>query len=139
MENNKIIYQDEYIEIRKSEIDHCIEYIRKKTTNNADADKEMLNNLNSQIKENIYNKVICDVSRLDFIRAGTRSYLRNFCFPFLGYVGARVFAVVTGSDSVKKLRYQKVANEFSEIINAWNMQYDFFYTIDDAKKWIINK
>ena len=39
----KIIYQDKYIEIRKSDIDHCIEYIRKKITTDANIDKEMLN------------------------------------------------------------------------------------------------
>ena len=139
MGKTKTIYQDEYIELRKSDIDNCIEYIRKKTTGDVNTDKEMLNKLSSQIKEKSYYKVICDVSRLDFMRAGTKEYLRNFCLPFLGYVGARVFAVVTGSDSVKKMRYQKLAEEFSEIINAWNMQYEFFYNIEDAKEWIIYK
>ena len=135
----EIIYQDEYIELRKSEIDNCIEYIRKKTTNDVNTDKEMLDKLSSQIKEHTYYKVICDVSRLDFMKDGTRDYLKNFCLPFLGYIGARVFAVVTGKDTVKKLHYQKVADEFSEIIDEWNMQYYFFYDIDEAKKWIIYK
>lgn len=135
----EIIYKDEYIELRKSDIDNCIEYIRKKITNNVNTDKEMLNKLSSQIKENVYHKVICDVSRLNFMKAGTREYLKNFCLPFLGYVGARVFAVVTGKDKLKKEHYQNLAEEFAEIIKEWNMQYEFFYNIEEAKKWIIYK
>ena len=41
----EIIYQDEFIELRKSNVDHCIEYIRKKFSPDAETDKIILNRI----------------------------------------------------------------------------------------------
>ena len=96
------IYQDEFIELKKSDIDHCIEYIRKKHSPEADIDKAIINKLAFQIKGKQFSRVICDVSKLDFVHDATREYLKNFCVPFLASIGARVFAIVTGENEEKK-------------------------------------
>jgi len=135
----EIIYQDEFIELRKSDIDHCIEYIRRKISPDADTDKEILNKLAFQIQGNFFNKVICDVSKLDFVHDATREYLKNFCVPFLASIGARVFAVVTGENEEKRKYYQDLATEMSEITNEWNLQSGFFDDMDEAREWIRDK
>ncbi|UCF12926.1 MAG: hypothetical protein JSW06_01380 [Thermoplasmatales archaeon] len=133
------IYQDEFIELRKSDIDHCVEYIRNKLSPDADTDKEIINKLVFQIKDNVFYKVICDVTKLDFVHDATRDYLKNFCLPFLASVGARVFAIVTGENEEKRKYYQDLATEMSEIVNDWNLQSGFFNDIDEARDWIIDK
>ena len=133
------IYQDEFIELRKSDIDHCIEYIRNKYSPDAETDKEILNKLAFQIQGNFFNKVICDVSKLDFVRDATKEYLNNFCLPFLASIGARVFAVVTGRNMEKRKYYQEIAIEMSEILNEWNLQSGFFNDMDEAREWIVDK
>ena len=135
----EIIYQDEFIKLRKSDIVNCVEYIRKKNSSDLDTEKEMLNKLAFQIRDNVYYKVVIDVSKLDFVKDATREYLKNFCLSFLGSVGARVFAVVTGNDEKKKMQYQDLVTDFSEIINRWKLQYDFFNDIEEAKEWITHK
>ncbi len=135
----EIIYQDEFLELRKSNIDHCVEYIRNKLSPDADTDKEILNKLAFQIKGKVYHKVICDVSKLDFVRDATREYLKNFCLPFLASIGARVFAVVTGRNKEKRKYYQEIAIEMSEIMNEWNLQHGFFDDMDEAREWIVDK
>ncbi|UCD13711.1 MAG: hypothetical protein JSW60_09165, partial [Thermoplasmatales archaeon] len=133
------IYIDEFIELRKSDVDHCIEYIRKNFSPDADTDKEILNKLAFQIKGNVFRRVICDVSKLDFVRDATRVYLKNFCLSFLASLGARVFAVVTGENEEKKKYYQELATEMSEIIDEWNLQSGFFDDMDTAREWIVDK
>ena len=135
----EIIYQDEFIELRKSNIDHCIEYIRKKLSPNAETDKIILNKLAFQIKGKQFNRVICDVTKLDFVIDDTREYLRNFCVPFLASIGAHVFAIVTGRDEEKRQYYQDLATEMSEIVDEWNIQSGFFNDIDEAREWILDK
>lgn len=135
----EIIYQDEFLELRKSDIDHCIEYIRNKLSPDADTDKEILNKLAYQIKGKVFYKVICDVSKLDFVHDATREYLKNFCLPFLASIGARVFAVVTGKNEEKRKYYQDLATEMSEIVNEWNLQSGFFDDMDEAREWIVDK
>ena len=135
----EIIYQDEFLELRKSDIDHCIEYIRNKLSPDANTDKEILNKLAFQIKGKMFNRVICDVSKLDFVHDATREYLKNFCLPFLASIGARVFAVVTGKNEEKRKYYQDLATEMSEIVNEWNLQSGFFDDMDEAREWIVDK
>jgi hypothetical protein len=135
----EILYQDEFIELRKSDIDHCIEYIRKKLSPDAETDKEILNKLAFQIKNKVFYKVICDVSKLDFVHDATREYLKNFCLPFLASIGARVFAVVTGKSEEKRKYYQDLATEMSEIVDDWNLQSGFFNDMDEAREWIMDK
>jgi len=135
----EVIYQDEFIELRKSDIDHCIEYIRYRFSPDAYTDKKILNKLAFQIKGNVFYRVICDVSKLDFVHDATREYLKNFCLPFLASIGARVFAVVTGENKEKKKYYQELATEMSEIVNEWNLQSGFFDYIDEARDWIADK
>ena len=135
----EIVYQDEFIELRKSNIDHCIEYIRKKLSPDADTDKEILNKLAFQIKGKTFYRVICNVSKLDFVQDATREYLKNFCLPFLASIGARVFAVVTGENEEKRKYYQDLATEMSEIIDEWNLQSGFFDAMDEAREWIVDK
>ena len=135
----EIIYQDEFIELRKSNVDHCIEYIRKKFSPDAETDKMILNKLAYQIKGNVFNRVICDVIKLDFVNDTTREYLRNFCVAFLASIGARVFAIVTGRDEEKRKYYQDLATEMSEIVDEWNIQSGFFSDIDEAREWIMDK
>ena len=135
----EIIYQDEFIELRKSNIDHCIEYIRKKLSPNAETDKIILNKLAFQIKGKQFNRVICDVTKLDFVHHATREYLKNFCLPFLASIGAHVFAVVTGKNEEKRKYYQNLATEMSDIIYEWNLQSGFFNNIEEAREWIIDK
>ena len=135
----EIIYQDEFLELRKSDIDHCIEYKRNKLSPDADTDKEILNKLAYQIKGKVFYKVICDVSKLDFVHDATREYLKNFCLPFLASIGARVFAVVTGENEEKRKYYQDLATEMSEIVNEWNLQSGFFDDMDEAREWIVEK
>ncbi len=135
----EIIYQDEFLELKKSDIDHCIEYIRNKLSPNANTDKEILNKLAFQIKSKVFYKVICDVSKLDFVHDATREYLKNFCLPFLASIGARVFAVVTGKNEEKRKYYQDLATEMSEIVNEWNLQSGFFDDMDEAREWIVDK
>ncbi len=134
-----VIYQDEFIELRKSDIEHCVEYTRKKFSPDADTDKEILNKLAFQIKGNVFHRVICDVSKLDFVHDATREYLKNFCLPFLASLGARVFAVVTGEKEEKKKYYQELAVEMSEIIDEWNLRSGFFNDISEAREWIGDK
>jgi len=135
----EIIYQDELIELRKSDIDHCVEYIRKKFSPDADTDKELLNKLAFQIQGKVFHRVICDVSKLDFVHDATREYLKNFCLPFLASLGTRVFAVVTGKNEEKRKYYQDLATEMSEIVNEWNLQSGFFDDMDEAREWIVDK
>ena len=135
----EIIYQDEFIELRKSDIDHCVEYIRRKISPDANTDKEILNKLAFQIQGNVFYKVICNVSKLDFVHDATREYLKNFCVPFLASIGARVFAVVTGENEEKRKYYQNLATEMSEITNEWNLQSGFFDEMDEAREWIRDK
>ncbi len=135
----EIIYQDEFLELKKSDIDHCIEYIRNKLSPDANTDKEILNKLAFQIKSKVFYKVICDVSKLDFVHDATREYLKNFCLPFLASIGARVFAVVTGKNEEKRKYYQDLATEMSEIVNEWNLQSGFFDDMDEAREWIVDK
>ena len=135
----EIIYQDEFLELRKSDIDHCIEYKRNKLSPDANTDKEILNKLAFQIKSKVFYKVICDVSKLDFVHDATREYLKNFCLPFLASIGARVFAVVTGKNEEKRKYYQDLATEMSEIVNEWNLQSGFFDDMDEAREWIVDK
>ena len=134
-----IIYQDEFIELRKTNIDHCIEYIRKKHSPDAETDKEILSKLAFQIKDKVFFKVICDVSKLDFVHDATREYLKNFCLLFLASIGACVFAVVTGNNEEKKKYYQDLATDMSEIVNEWNLQSGFFDDMDEAREWIVDK
>jgi hypothetical protein len=133
------IYQDEFLELRKSDIDHCIEYIRKKHSPGADIDKAIINKLAFQIQGKHFKKVICDVSKLDFVHDVTREYLKNFCVPFLASIGARVFAVVTGENDEIKKYYQDLATDMSEIVEDWNLQSGFFNEIDEARDWIKDK
>ena len=133
------IYQDEFIELRKSDIDHCIEYIRNKLSPDAETDKGILNKLAFQIKGKMFNRVICDVSKLDFVHDATREYLKNFCLPFLASLGDHVFAVVTGENEEKRKYYQELATEMSEIVNEWNLQSGFFDDMDEAREWITDK
>ena len=133
------IYQNEFIELRKSDIDHCIEYIRNKYSPDAETDKEILNKLAYQIQDNVFHRVICDVSKLDFVYDATREYLKNFCLPFLASLGARVFAIVTGENEEKKKYYQELATEMSEIVNELNLQSGFFDDMDGAREWIADK
>ena len=135
----EIIYQDEFIELRKSDIDHCIEYIRNKLSPDANTDKEILNKLAFQIQGNFFYKVICDVSKLDFVHDATREYLKNFCVPFLASISARVFVVVTGENEEKRKYYQDLATEMSEITNKWKIQPGFFDEMDEAREWIRDK
>jgi hypothetical protein len=133
------IYQDEFIELRRSDIDHCIEYIRNKLSPDANTDKEILYKLAIQIRGKIFYKVICDVTRLDFVHDATKEYLRNFCLPLLASLGARVFAVVTGKNEEKRKYFQDFAGEMSEIVDEWKLQSGFFDDIDEARKWIADK
>ena len=135
----EIIYQDEFLELRKNDIDHCVEYIRHKLSPDADTDKEFLNKLAYQIQGKVIHKVICDVSKLDFIHDATREYLKNFCLPLLASLGARVFAVVTGENEEKKKYYPELATEMSEIVNDLNLQSGFFDDMDRAREWITDK
>ena len=133
------IYQDEFIELRKSDIDHCIEYIRNKYSPDAETDKEILNKLALQIQDNVFHRVICDVSKLDFVHDATREYLKNFCLPFIASLGTRVFAIVTGENEEKKKYYHDLATEMSEVLNEWNLQSGFFDKMDEARGWIRDK
>ena len=135
----EIIYQDEFLELRKSDIDHCIEYIRNKISPDEDTDKEILNKLAFQIKDKVFYRVICDVSKVDFVRDVTKEYLKNFCLPFLASIGARVFAVVTGENVENKVYYQDLATEMSEIIDTWNLQSGIFGDMNTAREWIADK
>ena len=133
------IYQDEFIELRKSDIDHCIEYIRNKYSPDAETDKQILNKLALQIQDNVFHRVICDVSKLDFVHDATREYLKNFCLPFIASLGTRVFAIVTGENEEKKKYYHDLATEMSEVLNEWNLQSGFFDKMDEARGWIRDK
>ena len=135
----EILYQDEFLELRKNDIDHCVEYIRHKLSPDADTDKEILNKLAYQIQGKVFCKVICDVSKLDFVHDATREYLKNFCLSLLASLGARVFAVVTGENGEKKKYYQDLATEMSEVVNEWNLQSGFFDDMDRAREWIMDK
>ena len=135
----EVIYQDEFIELRKSDIDHCLEYIRNRYSPDAETDKEILIKLALQIQDNVFYKVICDVSKLDFVHDVTREYLKNFCLPFLASLGARVFAIVTGENEEKKKYYHDLATEMSEITNEWDLQSGFFDKMDEARGWIKDK
>ena len=135
----EILYQDEFLELRKNDIDHCVEYIRHKLSPDADTDKEFLNKLAYQIQGKVIHKVICDVSKLDFIHDATREYLKNFCLALLASLGARVFAVVTGKNEEKRNYYQELATEMSEIMDEWNLQSGFFDDMDEAREWIVDK
>ena len=135
----EILYQDEFLELRKSDIDHCIEYIRNKISPDEDTDKEILNKLAFQIKDKVFYRVICDVSKVDFVRDVTKEYLKNFCLPFLASIGARVFAVVAGENVENKVYYQDLATEMSEIIDTWNLQSGIFGDMNTAREWIADK
>jgi len=87
----------------------------------------------------VFHKVICDVSKLDFVHDAARKYLKNFCLPFLASIGARVFAVVTGKNEGKRKYYQDLATEMSEIIDEWNLQSGFFDDMGEAREWIVDK
>ena len=131
--------EKKFIELRKSNIGHCIEYIRKKHSPDANTDKEILNKLAFQIQGKKFYRVICDVSKLDFVHDATREYLKNFCLPFLASIGARVFAIVTGKNEEKRKYYQGLAMEMSEIVNEWSLQSDFFDDMNEAREWIFDK
>lgn len=133
------LYIDEFVELRKSDVDHCVEYIRKKITPDEDTDENALNKLAFQIQDKSFIKVIFDVSKIDFVRDVTKEYLKNFCVPFLLSLGACVFAVVSGENMKNKVYYRALVTEISKEMDTWDIQSEIFDDMNTAREWIADK
>jgi hypothetical protein len=129
-----ILYEDDFMEIKESEIKNCLEIIGKKTNNDENLFKLHLQEIISQIENTGSNKIILCLDEIHFISSDL-TIVRNF-FPKLKNIGVKYIANVIGDSKEQQDFYSDKNKPFEMLRELFNFTVKYFNNIDQAKEWL---
>ena len=130
----KQLFENDYMKIGTNNVYECLEIISKKDCDDIKELERHITIINQYVKDTQAKKLILMIDNLDKI--SKESLLSEKFFPFIGNLGVKNIAVITGEDEKVKTFVQELGSYVSPVKEKYKIITKRFENYQQALQWI---
>jgi len=133
----KTLYRNEYLQVNIDDQNEILEVIGKKMCDDIMTLKQLLLIIEQYVKDTGLPKVIFKLE--GFNTVGNERLIQEELYPYLGNLGVKHIAVITGTEKKTQIFFEELGNSLSSVTDQYNIKSKQFETRADGLKWMLEE
>lgn len=133
----KTVFEDKYLQINLDDQLEILEVIGKKVCDDLIELKQIVLIIEQYSKETNSSKVIFKLEGVNSV--GNDNIILKELLPFLGNLGVKNIAIITGKNEKTKVFFEELGNYLNPVKKQYDIQSKHFETRQDGFEWIKRK
>jgi hypothetical protein len=132
----KTLFENEHIRINHDSEQKIVEVTGKQVCDDLQKIKQVLCIIKQYVKDASAEKIIFKLE--GFNTVGDDAFIYDELFPYLGRVGVKHLAVITGQNRKSKVFFEELGQYLSPVRKQYHIESKQFETADQCFRWLGN-
>lgn len=130
----KTLFDSKYLKVKQDENQGILEVTGKKECDDLIKLKQLILIIEQYYKDTHSSKLIFELK--GFNTVGDERFISEELFPYLGYLGVKNIAIITGKDKKTKVFFEELGNYLNPARKQYRIKTKLFESKNECFKWM---